>query len=318
MSSKIDEGIKSVAIGLLANAFLAGLKITTGILGNSFALIADGIESITDIPSSIIVFSGLKIAQKPADHDHPYGHGKAESLAASIVSLLLIIAAFVIAKGSMTEILNPATNEPPKWFTLVTLVLVVVIKETLFRRIGSQGEEVKSSAMKTDAWHHRSDAITSGVAFIGICIALIGGHSFASADDWAAFAASFIVAFNGANMLRTAVGEIMDKQYPIVNDKIKEIAMKIEGIIDVEKCYVRKSGFQFLVDMHITVDGNESVQKGHDISHKIKDALLASDLQITHVMVHIEPNTLNALPAPEGSAKNSEKNPEEKLPKDKK
>ena len=291
MSSKVDEGIKSVAIGIFANAFLAALKITTGILGSSFALIADGIESITDIPSSIIVFSGLKIAQKPADHDHPYGHGKAESVAAAVVSMLLVVAAFVIARGSLSQIFHPEINEPPKWFTLVTLVVVVAIKETLFRRIGAQGEEVKSSAMKTDAWHHRSDAITSSVAFFGICIALIGGHDFASADDWAAFGTSFIVAFNGLRMLRAAMEEIMDKQSPVLIDAIREIAIKTDGVIDIEKCYVRKSGFQFLVDLHVIVDANASVQEGHAISHKIKDNLLASDLQVTHVMVHIEPGT---------------------------
>lgn len=291
MSTKVEEGIKSVAIGIFANAFLAALKITTGILGSSYALIADGIESVTDIPSSIIVFSGLKIAQKPADHDHPYGHGKAESIAAAIVSMLLVVAAFVIAKGSLTQIFHPEINEPPKWFTLVTLVVVVAIKETLFRRIGAQGEEVKSSAMKTDAWHHRSDAITSAVAFFGICIALIGGHDFASADDWAAFGTSFIVAFNGIRMLRAAMGEIMDKQSPALIESIREIAIQTEGVIDIEKCYVRKSGFQFLVDLHVMVDANASVQEGHAISHRIKDRLLASELQITHVMVHIEPGT---------------------------
>src|SRR5512143_2982060 len=193
-------GIQSTLVGVLANVLLAAVKAIAGILGNSYALIADAIESASDVGSSLVVLGGIKIASLPADGDHPYGHGKAEPLAAMVVAVALCTAAVGIAIQSVREIITP--HHAPAAFTLVVLVLVVVTKETMFRFVARRGREVQSTAMRTDAWHHRSDAITSAAAFVGISVALMGGKGYESADDYAALFASAIIGFNGFRLLR--------------------------------------------------------------------------------------------------------------------
>jgi cation diffusion facilitator family transporter len=287
---RLQKGIKSVIMGVLINAVLAVTKIVSGILGNSYALVADGIESTTDIFSSLIVWGGLKFSARPADRTHPYGHGKAESLAAFVVSIGLLGAAFVIVIQSIREILTP--HHLPATFTLFVLIGVVITKEFLYRFVFSEGSKVNSTAMKADAWHHRSDAITSAAAFVGILIAVVGGEGYEAADDYAALVASGFIVFNGLRMMRFALHEIMDtasgSEY---EQRIREISMKTEGVLDVEKCYIRKSGIDFIVDIHIEVDGNLSVTEGHAIAHHLKDNLINAGLSITSVMVHVEPHS---------------------------
>jgi cation diffusion facilitator family transporter len=288
----INRGIKTVLIGVLLNALLAVIKIITGILGNSYALIADGIESTTDIFSSLIVWGGLKISARPADDNHPYGHGKAESLAAFVVSVALLGAALIIVIQSVKEIITP--HHLPATFTLYVLVGVVLTKEILYRVVFKTGNEINSTAMKADAWHHRSDAITSAAAFIGISIAVIGGEGYEMADDWAALVASGFIAFNGIRMMRFALHEIMDTvPGSDVELKIRNLAMQTDGVMDVEKCYIRKSGISFIIDIHIEVDAELSVSRGHEIAHNLKDRLVASNLSISYVAVHVEPYLQN-------------------------
>lgn len=276
-------------VGVFINAVLAAIKITGGILGSSGALIADGIESCADIVSSLVVWGGLRISLKPADEDHPYGHGKAEPLAALAAALGLIIAAVLIAVESVKQILTP--HETPRWYTLVILVGVVAVKLLLSRFVSHAGEAVESTALKTDAMHHLSDAITSGAAFIGISIALFGGSGYESADDWAALAACLIISYNGITLLKDAVNELLDvapsKEY---EDKIRIVASSVEGVFQIEKCLIRKSGLHRLIDIHVEVDGDLSVREGHEIAHRVKDALLASEHGVADVLVHIEPH----------------------------
>jgi cation diffusion facilitator family transporter len=287
---RFSRSFKSVSIGLVCNIFLAAVKIIAGILGESYALIADGIESLMDIFSSVIVLGGIKIGSMPADENHPYGHGKAEPLAAMIVSFALLIASIGIAIESIREILNP--HHVPAAFTLIILIIVVLTKETLFRFIFSVGKDVNSVVVKTDAWHHRSDALTSLAAFIGISIALIGGKNYAAADDWAALVASAIIAFNGINLFKKAVAEVMDQAPdPQTEAAVRVIAAKVPKVVRIEKCRVRKSGVQLLVDIHVEVDGHMTVFESHEISHHVKDALMASSLNIADVIVHMEPAT---------------------------
>ncbi len=286
--SLYKKGIISSTKGIIVNSMLALIKFITGIKGSSFALIADAVESLTDIFKSIIVILGLKIASKPRDENHPYGHGKAEPIAATIVAMGIILAALYIAYKSLVEIRNPHTI--PAWYTLIILAIVIISKETLFRYVFKVGEDIESQAVKTDAWHHRSDAITSAAAFIGISISLIGGKGYASADDWAAFFSSFIIAYNGIRLLIPAIGEIMDiKPHTDIEDSVKSIAENVEGVKGVESCYSRKMGFDYFVDMHILVDGKISVKEGHKIAHKVKEEIMDKDKRITDVMIHIEP-----------------------------
>lgn len=284
-------GLRSTFIGILANTLLAAIKGIAGVLGNSYALIADAIESTTDIASSFIVWGGLKISALPPDNDHPYGHGKAEPLAAVVVSLTLIAAAIGIAIQSVREIATP--HHAPAPFTLAVLVLVVITKETLFRFVFKVGQGVNSIAVKSDAWHHRSDAITSAAAFIGISIALVGGAGYESADDYAALFASCIIVFNAYRILRPAIGEIMDAApSPELESAIRAVAQHVPGVMALEKCFIRKMGFAYYVDLHVTVDGTLSVRDGHDIARGVKLTIRTSYPNVAEVLVHIEPSDL--------------------------
>ena len=276
-------------LGLAVNAILAGVKLTAGILGNSYALIADAIESFADIASSIVVWRAVVIADRPPDADHPYGHGKAETLAGAAVAVLLLGAAMLIFSQSIKEILTP--HHAPAVFTLYVLLGVVFVKEMLFRFVIRVGSDVDSVAVKADAWHHRSDAITSAAAALGISVALIGGDDYRSADDVAAVFASFIIGFNGWRLLRPAVGELMDAA-PAgdIVDRARMIAAGVSGVRGVEKCLARKMGYGYLLDMHVEVDGELSVAAAHLLSHDVKDAIRAQLARVNDVTIHIEPH----------------------------
>ena len=289
-----NRSIKTTLIGIITSVVLATVKAIAGVLGNSYALIADAIESTSDVFTSLIVLAGIKIARKPADENHPYGHGKAEPLAGIIVASALFIAAVIIIIQSTHEIITP--HHAPEPFTLIVLVIVVLVKESLFRFVIKVGNSVDSVAVKNDAWHHRSDAITSGAAFIGISIALIGGKGYEQADDYAALFASLIIIFNAFRLFKPAFYEMMDTapSSDVVNN-VTSTASKVEGVIAIEKCFARKMGFEYYVDMHVIVDGKISVQKGHEISHIVKAKLISSFPRITDVMIHIEPDTEDQL-----------------------
>lgn len=284
----VKPGLMAAGIGMAVNVVLAIIKIVTGVLGNSYALIADGIESTTDIVSSLVVWTGLKVSSLPADEDHPYGHGKAEPIAGVIVAVALLGAAVLIAVQSMREIITP--HHAPAWFTLLVLALVILTKETLYRFVFKVGNELSSTAVKGDAWHHRSDAITSAAAFIGISIALIGGKGYEAADDWAALFACVIILFNGFRIFRAGLAEIMDTAAPDpLQKEIRLISASVPGVVNIEKCRTRKSGLGLLVELHVEVDGDLSVRRGHAIAHDVIDRLKSSSLPIQFVMVHIEP-----------------------------
>jgi cation diffusion facilitator family transporter len=284
----INRGLKTTLVGIIASALLAAIKIFTGIVGNSYALIADGIESLTDIFTSSIVLTGLYFASKPADENHPYGHGKAEPFAGVAVSLGIFVAAIIIIVQSLYEIITP--HHAPASFTLIVLVLVIVIKESLFRFVIKVGTSVNSIAVKSDAWHHRSDAITSAAAFIGISIALIGGEGYESADDFAALFASVIIIINAYRIFKPALFELLDTAPPTqVVQKVRGVAGKVENVMGIDKCFVRKMGFDYFVDIHVLVDANLPVFKGHEIAHKVKDELMKEYSNISDVLVHIEP-----------------------------
>lgn len=284
------KGIRTTIIGIVASIILAAIKGVAGVVGNSYALVADAIESTSDVFTSIILLTGLKIAKRPADKTHPYGHGKAEPFAGILVASALFIAAIVIIIQSIHEIITP--HHAPAPFTLIVLVVVVITKELLFRFIIKVGNTVESVAIKNDAWHHRSDAITSGAAFIGIAIALIGGPGYEEADDFAALCASLIIIYNAYRLFKPALYEIMDTApSPEVTDKIIKTSLLVDGVIAIDKCFARKMGFQYYIDMHIIVDGSITVDKGHEISHKVKDKLIYSFSNVSDVLIHIEPAT---------------------------
>ena len=281
--------IRAVLLGIPVNGTLAIAKLIAGILGNSYALIADAVESMSDIFSSFVVWRGLSFSLQPPDTEHPYGHGKAEPLAASFVCLTLLAAAIGIAIQAVREILTP--HHAPKAFTIWVLVIVVIIKESWFRFVFRVGSQVTSTAVRTDAWHHRSDAITSAAAAIGITIALVGGKRYEVADDYAALFASAIIAWNGIRLLRPAIDELMDASpREAIQSEITEVALNCAGVLVVEKVLARKAGLSYWVDMHIEVDKDLTVESAHALSHIVKDAIREKIPQIAEVLIHIEPH----------------------------
>ena len=270
------------------NAVLAIVKMLAGIFGHSHALIADAVESMADVFSSIVVWRGVVVAEEPPDEDHPYGHGKAEPLAAAVVSTMLLLAAAWIISSAFHAIVEP--HPAPKPFTLIILVVVILVKEGLFRFALHEAVSVDSSVVATDAWHHRSDVITSFAAAIGITIALLGGKGFEAADDWAAIAAACVIAWNGWHLLRPAMNELMDRSpNREVIDKIRAVAAAVPGVERVEKCLVRQMGYQYFVDMHVEVDPQMTVLRSHEIAHNVKDNVRAQIPRVRDVLIHIEP-----------------------------
>jgi cation diffusion facilitator family transporter len=287
----LQTGARVALLGMLINIALASAKIVAGFIGHAYVLIADGIESALDVGGSIVIWGGLTFAARPPDQTHPYGHGKAEPIAAIVVALGVLAAALAIAVQSVREIFLPH-HAPAPW-TLAVLVVAVILKETLFRYVIRFGKKVESTAVKTDAWHHRIDAMTSAAAFIGISLALIGGKPLQSADDWAALVACALIGWNGYRLLLPAVFEIMDTAPGGKFIKsIRRVAGSVPGVVEVEKCLARKMGLDFYVDLHVGVDGNISVHEGHEIAHRVKSAIQQSDSRVADVLVHIEPAKL--------------------------
>jgi len=274
--------------GLLANIGLVLLKLVTGLLGSSYALVADAIESSTDVFSSLIVWRGLQITDKPPDEEFRYGYGKAESIATAIVSLMLIGAAIAIAVVAVREILTP--HEAPAPFTLIVLGAVILVKEFLFRRVLAVGRAIGSTAVLADAWHHRSDVLVSAAAFIGITVAVWGGPGWESADDWAAMVASVIMIANGIRMMRAAINDLMDRvpEAELV-EKISQAAQSTWGVLAIEKLRVRKLGTKYSVDVHVQADPTLSLRDAHILSGKVKGAVRANVPSVAEVLVHMEP-----------------------------
>ena len=282
--------------GALVNTGLSAVKILAGVFGHSYALIADGIESSLDIASSLVIWGGLRYAAKEPDRDHPYGHGKAEPVSALIASTALTGAALLLAVLSVREILAPE-HAMPSAIGLGVVVVVIVIKEFMFRRVVAVGDEIGSNAMRADAWHHRSDAITSLAALVGILVARIGGPGWERADAWAALFACTVIGYNGYRLVAPALAEIMDTAPdPGIVEKIRRTADGVGGVAGVEQCRVRKMGLEFYVDLHIGVEGTISVTDGHEIAHRVKDAVRAAEPRVADALVHVEP--IDACPYP--------------------
>ncbi len=288
MDSATSRSIRWAQAGLMVNALLVLVKLVAGIVGHANALVADAVESSADIFSSFIVWTGLSIAARPADKDHPYGHGKAEPIAAAIVSLMLVGAAVGIAVMATHEILRP--HHLPAPFTLFVAAGVIVIKEILYRRVSRVGREVGSTVIAADAWHHRADAISSLAAFVGISIALIGGPGWEAADDWAALAAAGVVAINGIRTLRPAISGLMDEAPDdAVTKRALQAALAVDGVRHVEVLTVRRSGFGFYVDLHVHADPTISLEDAHEIAATVKYAIRDVVPNVVGVLVHMEP-----------------------------
>jgi cation diffusion facilitator family transporter len=283
------RAVRTTLLGLAINAVLAVVKGVTGVVGHSHALVADALESALDLVQGVIVFSGLSIASVAPDENHPYGHGKAEPLAAILAALMIMLGAVGIAWGSVHQIMMPDPPSPAG-YTIVVLAVVIAVKEGLFRHVMRVGEEVGSIAVHTDAWHHRSDAFTSIAALLGISVALVGGPGYETADDWAALLACALIAYNGYRLLVPALHEVMDAApAQSIEAAVHAAAQSVPGVAGTERCLVRKMGLEFYVDLHVCVDGDMTVRDGHDVAHRVKDSVRAAIPRVRDVLVHVEP-----------------------------
>jgi cation diffusion facilitator family transporter len=288
MTEPSRRGIRSAQFAILVNTCLAIIKLAAGLVGHSYALVADAVESTADIFGSTIVWGGLRVAARDPDEVYPFGYGKAEPLAAAVVSLMLLGAALGIALKSISEIGTP--HHTPAAWTLAVLVSVVLVKWTLARRVRAVGADIGSVAIKADAWHHLSDAVTSAAAFVGISIALLGGSGWESADDWAALLASGIIAFNGVRMLQPALHDLMDRMPgPEVVGPVRQAAESVPGVLATEKLAVRRSGLGYRVTIHVQTHPDMLLRDAHVLSGKVKGAIRVAVPQVQAVLVHMEP-----------------------------
>jgi len=282
------RGRHAVLIAVLVNTSFAVAKGIVGLVGHSYALLADAIDSTVDVVCSLVVWSGLKIASLPPDADHPHGHGKAEPLAAMVVSLALVGSAVAIAIQSMRGL--GVARPAPAPYTLLLLVTVIAIKGTLFWYTYRTGKAMGSTAVRSEAWHHYCDGLTSLSVLVGISIALLGGPGYEHADNWAALAVSGVIAYSGSRLFRPALAELMDTAPSAdIEEHVREVASQVEGVIALDKCFVRKMGLEYYVDLHVVVDGRLTVRQGHELAHEVEDVLCQSHGRIREVLVHVEP-----------------------------
>lgn len=280
--------MRSAQLGMLVNALLAATKLVAGVLGNTYALVADAVESTADIFASAVVWGGLRVASRNPDQDYPFGYGKAESLAAGAVAIMLVAAAIGIALEAIREIRTP--HHIPAAWTLIVLVVVLLIKYVLFRRVSAVGIDAGSTAVQADAWHHLSDAFTSAAAFIGISIALVGGPGWESADDWAALCASCIIAYNGVNLMRPALQDLMDRMPGSeIVQPVRAAAESVPHVRAIEKLTVRRAGMVYHVDIHVQADPSMSLHDAHNLSGAVKAAIRRAEKRVQGVIVHMEP-----------------------------
>src|SRR5215469_9603899 len=306
MPDRFQRGRRAILLGIVVNLLLGAAKILAGIFGHSHALIADATESFADIFNSLIMWRGIAVAAEPADEEHPYGHSKAEPLASAFGAVMLLVAAiWITIKGGVNiyQWAHGIPRDQPQKFTLIALAIVVLVKEGMFRFIIREGTDTDNAAVKTDAWHHRADAVTSLGAAIGITVALIGGPKYVFADDVAAIFAAFIVGWSGWLLLRPALSELMDQSAdPEVIEQIRQLAAGTEGVANVEKCFVRKAGHLLFVEMHVEVDPQMTVLRSHEIAHAVKDKIREAMPAVSDVLVHIEPLKI---PAPRKQGRTS-------------
>ncbi len=275
-------------LGLIVNALMAGVKLVAGLVGNSYALVADAIESATDTVGSLVVWSGLRIANRSPDDRYPFGYGRAEPLAAATVAALMLGAAAGIAIEAVREIRSPHHSPAP--FTLAVLAAVIVIKAVLANRVLKASAASGSVVVEVDGWHHRSDAITSAAAFLGISLALIGGPGWEPADDWAALIAAGVIFANGGLLLRKAIRDLMDRapDAPLFA-AVGNAARETPGVKAIEKLKIRKSGTGHYVDIHVQADPALSLHDAHILSGCVKGAIRTRVPSALGVLIHMEP-----------------------------
>lgn len=287
-STLYEQATRAANVGLGVNLVLGVVKLFGGVVGSSFALISDAVNSIGDVFMSLAVLFALRIAQRPADAEHPYGHSRAEAIAGSNVALLVIVSALLVGWEAIQRI-HAQHDLPPVW-TLWIATGNVFIKEALYRYNLRIGKRTKSSVVIAAAWDHRSDAFCSFAVLIGLGIVRWGGPAWIGADEAAALVVVSAIVWSGIQLFRRSASELMDVQADgELVQQIREAAESINDVKAVETLWVRKSGLEYFADIHIEVDQDLTVAQGHRIGHEVKDHLLKTFPMVRDVLVHLEP-----------------------------
>ncbi len=293
MEHRFKQAEVATWIGIIVNGLLTVLKGTIGWLSGSRALIADAAHSASDVVGSVAVLAGLRTAQKPPDEDHPYGHGKAENVASIIVAILLVVVGIEIAISSIKIFFGEMPNAP-KGIALVAISISLVVKEILFQYKYHLSKKINSPALLAEAWHHRSDALSSVAAFAGVLGAIVGQHLNVPVliylDPLAGLLVSLIVVKVGFSLAKES-SSIMLEQVLEPEKTIPYIhtAASVQGVKRVDELLARSHGHYMVIDIRIGVNPFISVEEGHTISKQVKKALLANHSNIKKVFVHINP-----------------------------
>ena len=287
METRYEEADKVTIQSILWNIFLTTIKIFAGIFGKSSAMISDGLHSASDIISSVGVLIGNKIAKTPNDKEHNYGHEKAETLVSFLLSILLIIVSLKIGWGALQSLFNLDSVQVPTALPLIVSIISIGIKEYQYRITIRIANRINSPSLKADAWHHRSDALSSIAAFIGIGGAMLG---FKALDPIASIVVALFVAKVGFDILKDSTNELMD--YSIDDEQeeqIRKIAEKIDGVINLGELRTRKHGAMAYVDLTICVNKDLTVLEGHELAHKIEKYIINEMKFVKGITVHVEP-----------------------------
>ncbi|HZL88119.1 MAG TPA: cation diffusion facilitator family transporter [Pirellulaceae bacterium] len=281
--------IRAAAFGLVVDLALGIVKLVAGLISGSFALLSDALNSLGDAVSTVVVLAALYYAQQPPDEEHPYGHSRAEGIAATNVALLIILSALWIAWQTIGQF-GKRHELPPTW-TLWIAAANVLIKEGLYRYKATVGERTGSAAILANAWDHRSDALCSLAVLIGLALVRFGGPHFVWADEIAALIVVVLIVLSGVQLFRKSASELMDVQADDeLVQRIRDTASSVPGVLGVEKLWVRKSGLEYFGDIHIEVAPQTTVAAGHEIGHRVKDSLLGEFRNVRDVLVHLEPH----------------------------
>jgi len=287
---RIARGQFATRVGIVVNILLGIVKVAAGVMGRSAALVADGIESLSDVVTSATVLVGFKMARKPADKEHPYGHGRAESLTGKIVAIAVIIVGCAIGYSGIRRLFTAQATEGPTLLALFVAGIGIAAKEALFQYKIRVAKNIGSTSLEANAWHHRSDAFSSIPVFIGIGAAMAGGPSLHFMDPLAAIITACVILWVGVSLFRKTWAELMDTAAPEKTiEEIRNIALKVPGVRDVEKIFSRKAGLDVFLDIHVDVDPDKTVREGHDIATAVKTAIIGKKPEVRSVLVHIEP-----------------------------
>lgn len=290
-----EKEIRNITLwGAFVNVVLTVFKILAGVLGRSSAMIADGVHSLSDLLSDVVVLVFTRISSKGQDRDHSFGHGKFETLATLIISILLVaVGANLLSSGvrNIMGVINGEILERPGYVALVAAVVSIVAKESIYHATVRTGRKTGSTAVIANAWHHRSDAFSSVGSLIGIGGALVLGDKWTVLDPLASCVISVAIIVVAVKMAMPSLAELLEASLPEeIEDEILATASSVEGVNDVHELKTRRNGMSFIIDAHIAVDPDISVVEAHDIATNVENALRERYGRETQINIHVEPS----------------------------